>query len=125
MFEIFVAEAVVFGAEDKRNFPLFSGSGDTRSDFSWRLAMGAIEAGAAGGANDQRAVGDGGANGIVAFGFAEHVAAVHCHRLGPKALGARCADDGQVRAAEIFHCARHRAYIARAARANHHYSNIA
>ncbi len=49
---------------------------------------------------------------------------MHGHRLGPEALGARAADDGEVAGAEVFHRPRHRADIARAARPDHNNADV-
>ena len=125
MFEIFVAEAVIFGAEDQRDFTACCrGSDDVGATSRGVLAVAAIESGAAGGADDQRAVGDRIAKGFVAFGFAKISRPCTAIALGPKAPGARFADDGELAGAEIFHRPRHRADIARAARANQNDSKI-
>ncbi len=65
VLDIFVAEAMVFGTEDQRDFALPGGGGDSGRNFARGLAVGAVESLAAGGADHQRAIGDGGADGIV------------------------------------------------------------
>ena len=49
---------------------------------------------------------------------------MRCHRPGPKASGARFADDDQFSQRRVFHGASTRTDVAGAARANHNYSDV-
>ena len=125
MFQIFIAEAVILRAEDKRDFAFLRCANNLRRDFPRSLAVAAVKSGPAGRADDQRAVGDRGANRFVALSLGENIPAMHGHGSGPEAPRARLSDDGQLFGADILHRARDGADVAGAARANHDYTEIA
>ena len=125
MLEILVAQAVIFRTEKQRDFTFLRGGGNFRRSLSRRPTMASIESGTAGGADDQRAVGNRRADRIVASGIGKNVSAMHGHGARPEASRARLPHDGELGGTEIFHRARHRSYVARAVRANHDDAEIA
>jgi hypothetical protein len=125
MFQIFVAEAVIFGTEKQRDLAFLRGANNFRRGFPRSLAVAPIKPRTTSGADDQSAVGNRRADRLVTFRFRQNISTMHGHRARPETSRARFPDDRKLLSAEIFHSARHRADVAGAARANHHNADIA
>src|SRR5207244_13124729 len=86
MFDILVAQAVVFRTEDQRDFSRFCRSDDFRREFAGGLIVPAVKPRSAGRADHESAVSNGLAKCFITFRLDQYVSAVDCH--GPRPDGA-------------------------------------
>src|SRR5438093_13217378 len=100
MFDILVAQAVVFRTEDQRDFSRLCRSDDFRREFAGGLIVPAVKPRSAGRADHESAVSNGLAKCFVTFRLAQNVSAGDRHGPLPAAAPACSADEPQPRTSE-------------------------
>src|SRR5436309_14564809 len=93
MFDILVAQAVVFRTEDQRDFSRLCRSDDFRREFAGGLIVPAVQSRSAGRADHESAVSNGLAKCFITFRLAQNVSGVDGPGSSPEAARTCFADD--------------------------------